>query len=62
MNKNQCPQCEALMINGVYCHETGCPDKWRNTVAECKWCGTEFVPVEAHQFFCDEGCAIAYNM
>ena len=20
-----CTQCEALMINGVYCHETGCP-------------------------------------
>lgn len=21
-----CNQCEALMINGVYCHETGCPN------------------------------------
>lgn len=21
-----CDQCEALMINGVFCHETGCPN------------------------------------
>ena len=21
-----CNQCEALMINGVFCHETGCPN------------------------------------
>lgn len=25
-----CPLCEALMINGVFCHERGCP----NTHAE----------------------------
>lgn len=22
----KCDQCEALMINGVFCHETGCPN------------------------------------
>ena len=22
-----CDQCQALMINGVYCHETGCPNQ-----------------------------------
>jgi hypothetical protein len=22
----RCNQCEALMINGVFCHETGCPN------------------------------------
>lgn len=22
----KCNQCEALMINGVFCHETGCPN------------------------------------
>ena len=22
----RCPQCESLMIQGVYCHETGCPN------------------------------------
>lgn len=23
---NRCDSCEALVINGVYCHETGCPN------------------------------------
>ena len=23
---NDCDACEALMINGVYCHEAGCPN------------------------------------
>lgn len=31
----RCDQCEALMINGVYCHEQGC----RNETHECKECG-----------------------
>ncbi len=22
-----CNQCEALIINGVFCHETGCPNR-----------------------------------
>lgn len=27
---NRCPCCEAMMIQGVYCHETGCPNSsWR---------------------------------
>lgn len=24
MTKIHCDECEALMINGVFCHETGC--------------------------------------
>jgi hypothetical protein len=23
-----CDQCEAVMVNGVYCHEHGCPVLW----------------------------------
>ena len=44
----KCDQCNALMINRVYCHETGCPNQgkrfdlereiWVN-VRECKECG-----------------------
>jgi hypothetical protein len=30
-----CSQCEALSINGVPCHETGCPNK----PIECRYCG-----------------------
>lgn len=32
MAKMHCDQCEVLMINGVFCHETGCPNsgsRWR---------------------------------
>lgn len=29
-----CSQCQALVINGVPCHETGCP----NIVHECRGC------------------------
>lgn len=25
-NDARCDQCEAMMINGIYCHETGCPN------------------------------------
>jgi len=44
----RCDQCEALMINGVFCHETGCPNRdkvydklnreWR-AVKQCPECG-----------------------
>ena len=30
-----CSQCAALVINGVPCHETGCP----NQTTECEECG-----------------------
>lgn len=30
----RCSQCETLVINGVPCHETGCP----NQTFECKGC------------------------
>ena len=26
MNNNSCNQCSAMMIQGIYCHETGCPN------------------------------------
>lgn len=32
-----CSQCEALVINGMACHETGCPNERsrRNRMDEC---------------------------
>lgn len=30
----KCDQCEAAMINGVFCHETGCPNTHRVWNAE----------------------------
>lgn len=46
----KCDQCAALMINGIFCHETGCPnmhsrydessDAWIKQY-ECFICGCE---------------------
>ena len=46
----KCNQCEACMINGVFCHETGCPnskkrynqesESWE-TMVTCWTCGYE---------------------
>lgn len=53
----QCTSCKAMMN----CHESGCPEAWRDEVRECGWCGTEFKPEERHQLFCDESCGEAFN-
>jgi len=48
------------MINGVLCHETGCPDAWMDYKRECKWCGQEFTPEHRNQECCDYECQQAY--
>jgi hypothetical protein len=55
-----CQSCQALRINGVLCHEIGCPDAWKDYSRECKNCGCNFRPEESDQQFCDEGCAASY--
>jgi hypothetical protein len=46
----QCDQCEALMINGRFCHETGCHNSRKTWVSEreewvrfveCRECGCD---------------------
>ena len=61
-----CDSCEALMINGVYCHETGCPDSHLDANGnlykkECQWCGSVFTPEDKDQEFCDSSCYAAYH-
>jgi len=56
-----CDQCEALMINGLYCHEIGCPDAWKDQIRECKWCGQEFEPGYKEDQFCDISCHESYH-
>ena len=46
-NRVYCEQCQALSINGVACHETGCP----NARHECKGCNT-LIPMR--QKYCEE--------
>ena len=52
-----CDQCQAVMINGVHCHELGCPVAWRDYRNECDWCGGEFRPEFQSQRFCCDSCA-----
>jgi hypothetical protein len=42
-----CSQCEALVINGVATHETGCP----NATHECRGCNAR---IPARQRYCEE--------
>jgi len=58
---HRCYSCQLVRINGVVCHEIGCPDAWRDRLRECKWCGTDFVPTERSQAFCESSCAESYN-
>lgn len=55
-----CRSCEALRINGVLCHESGCPDAWQDEVRECAWCGGEFSPADRHERCCSPCCAVAF--
>ncbi len=43
----RCSQCEALCINGVACHEIGCP----NMTYECHGCSNK---VARHQKYCED--------
>ena len=55
-----CDSCEALMINGVLCHEFGCPDDWEGYEVECRWCGRYFVPLTKDTILCSEECIRDY--
>jgi len=55
-----CDSCEAVRINGVLCHERGCPDAWRDQTRECRECGCDFVPEDRHQVYCSESCAVPF--
>lgn len=44
-----CDHCQAVMINGVHCHEIGCPIAPR----KCSTCGEYFEP-ELGQRICDD--------
>lgn len=63
----QCDDCALLAINGIICHEQGCPSRWINPktgkgyTRACKECGRDFTPEEDHQHFCTDECAAMYN-
>ncbi len=51
-----CPDCELVAINGVICHEWGCPSSHLFTKRECKWCGRGFKPKTKEQVTCSKSC------
>lgn len=55
-----CQSCQMVNINGVPCHETGCPDQWKGETRKCKWCGEGFTPKTARQLFCTTDCCDSY--
>jgi len=56
-----CNSCEILYINGLKCHEHGCPDAWKDYSRECNWCGSQFKPEGESQDCCSHSCFVAYN-
>jgi hypothetical protein len=54
-----CDGCSPSMINGVLCHESGCPDAWRDHAKECWVCGCDFYPSARFQIICDDCCDAA---
>lgn len=59
-NRFTCESCQVVRINGVLCHETGCPDAWKTATRDCKECGREFRPKERGQKCCSKRCNRAY--
>ena len=58
--RHVCHSCTLLRINGIVCHETGCPEAWTDEIRKCKWCGSEFKPENCRQQCCDESCRDAF--
>ncbi len=58
--RERCRSCEELTINGVRCHETGCPEAWK-APHECSECGSTFEPEYRWQRCCSHGCDVAFR-
>lgn len=49
-----CDGCQIAYINGVRCHEHGCPEAWKDKPVECFECGCDFLPTERGQRICSD--------
>lgn len=54
MVANGCDGCSPSVINGIFCHESGCPDSWRDKIIDCWECGCEFIPHSRYNTICDD--------
>lgn len=57
----KCNQCDSATINGVFCHESGCPNigkRWNEEDQEfqevytCAECGSEYSEIESLESCC----------
>jgi hypothetical protein len=61
----QCNQCEALVINGTFCHETGCPntsaryDSESDTWIQQRTCSVCGYGVDEDDPCCNADCGVA---
>ena len=49
-----CDGCSPSRINGLFCHEEGCPEAWRDRAISCFVCGCAFFPAEQDQQVCQD--------
>jgi hypothetical protein len=47
-----CNDCSPARINGVLCHEQGCPSAWKDYARTCVACGTSFYSPRQDQKTC----------
>lgn len=57
----ECKGCEVVYINGVKCHELGCPEAWKDETITCTECGCEFKRTFRTQKVCST-CYETYGM
>jgi len=56
----ECNSCEVTYVDGVKCHEHGCPDAWKDNEKECRWCGALFTSIAENRTCCSEECRKSY--
>lgn len=56
----RCDQCQLARIQGVVCHETGCPDAWKHR-RECRNCPRQYTPRDNWMDCCSRSCYRAYH-
>jgi hypothetical protein len=50
----KCDQCDMVAIQGIPCHETGCPNAWKDQKRTCVECGIQFPPTRYYQTVCND--------